>query len=67
MKDKVIKSIRVLNGGEYDLIFVVGEKSDGAKITRITQEDDNVFAVWLENGDDICIISNNVIIHWTNN
>lgn len=66
MKSKEIKSIHVLNGGEHDLIFTVGERyNNELKITRITQEDHFLFTLWLENGDVIDIISNNALVHWT--
>jgi hypothetical protein len=66
MEERIIKGIRVLNGGVHDMIFVVGQKSDGEKITNIIKEDDNVFSVWLENGDSVTVISNNVMVYWTN-
>jgi hypothetical protein len=62
----MIKSLHVLNGGGRDWTFQVDGTYFGIKIKRIMKEDNNVFTVFLENGDEISVISNNVIVHWTN-
>ncbi|STO12805.1 Uncharacterised protein [[Flavobacterium] thermophilum] len=63
MQEKIIKSLRILSVGKSYWTLTVGDKYSNLKIEKIIQEDDNKFVVCLENGDDIYVISNNVMIY----
>lgn len=64
MQEKIIKSLRILSVGKSYWTLTVGDEYGGnLKIEKIIQEDDNKFVVCLENGDDIYVISNNVMIY----
>lgn len=59
----MIKSLYVLNGGEGDYVFSVGYVFNGVEVTKIKKDEkeNNHFIVYLKDGNDIDIYSNNVM------
>lgn len=59
-----IQSIIILNYGTTTKEFRVEDYCKGGVVTKITQERNDLFRIYLDNGDFVEVITNSVMVHW---